>query len=182
MADQVEDTQAHLLANDDVIIVVFRGTQGSADWATNLKIVLRDAPEAWGLSVNCKVHKGFYDGVNAVWVERNMRATITSLYNEEGKKRKLFITGHSLGAALATVTAAHLAFEESINITAIYTYGSPNRVFNGPLAKEFDANSIQLKDKCFRCRNNNDIVPRMPPYHYTNVGTEIYVDRLWGKN
>ena len=57
MADQVEDTQAHLLANDDVIIVVFRGTQGSADWATNLKIVLRDAPEAWGLSVNCKVHK-----------------------------------------------------------------------------------------------------------------------------
>ena len=54
-----------------------------------------------------------------------MRATITSLYNEEGKKRKLFITGHSLGAALATVTAAHLAFEESINITAIYTYGSP---------------------------------------------------------
>ena len=27
--------------------------------------------------------------------------------------------------ALATVTAAHLAFEQNINITAIYTYGSP---------------------------------------------------------
>ena len=54
-----------------------------------------------------------------------MRDMIKSLYNEKGKKRKLFITGHSLGAALATVTAAHLAFEQNINITAIYTYGSP---------------------------------------------------------
>ena len=54
-----------------------------------------------------------------------MRDMIKSLYNEKGQKRKLFITGHSLGAALATVAAAHLAFEHSINITAIYTYGSP---------------------------------------------------------
>ena len=54
-----------------------------------------------------------------------MHDMIKLLYNEKVKKRKLFITGHSLGAALATVTAAHLAFEQSINITAIYTYRSP---------------------------------------------------------
>ena len=55
--DKVHDTEAYLIANDDVIIVVFRGTLESADWATNLKIVTRDAPEAWNLSVNCKVHQ-----------------------------------------------------------------------------------------------------------------------------
>ncbi|CAM9614890.1 unnamed protein product, partial [Ascophyllum nodosum] len=42
--DAVQDTEAYLVANDDVIIVVFRGTLESADWATNLKIVTRDAP------------------------------------------------------------------------------------------------------------------------------------------
>lgn len=54
-----------------------------------------------------------------------MHDTIKALYNEKGKNRKLFITGHSLGAALATVAAAHLAFEDNMNITAMYTYGSP---------------------------------------------------------
>ncbi|CAN0420456.1 unnamed protein product [Ascophyllum nodosum] len=178
--DAVQDTEAYLVANDDVIIVVFRGTLESADWATNLKIVTRDVPVAWGLSINCNVHEGFDDGVNTVWVGCGMRDMIKSLYNEKGKKRKLFITGHSLGAALATVTAAHLAFEQNINITAIYTYGSP-KIFNGPLAEEFDAKinyGIPLKDKCFRCRNNNDIVPSIPPYPYNHVGTEIYIDRF----
>ncbi|CAN0420449.1 unnamed protein product, partial [Ascophyllum nodosum] len=177
--DAVQDTEAYLVANDDVIIVVFRGTREPADWATNLKIFTRDTLTHFGLSF---LRQGFDDGVNTVWVGCGMRDMIKSLYNEKGKKRKLFITGHSLGAALATVTAAHLAFEQSINIiTAIYTYGSPNRVFNGPLAEEFDAKinyGIPLKDKCFRCRNNNDIVPRIPPYPYTHVGTEIYIDRL----
>ena len=55
--DAVQDTEAYLVANDDVIIVVFRGTLESADWATNLKIVTRDAPVAWGLSINCNVHE-----------------------------------------------------------------------------------------------------------------------------
>ena len=71
------------------------------------------------------LRQGFDDGVNTVWVGYGMRDMIKLLYSEKGKKRKLFITGHSLGAALATVTAAHLAFEQNINITAIYTYGSP---------------------------------------------------------
>ncbi|CAN0531513.1 unnamed protein product, partial [Scytosiphon promiscuus] len=35
-----------------------------------------------------------------------------------------------------------------------------------------------LKEKHFRCRNNNDIVPRIVPAPYTHVGTEIYLDRL----
>ena len=55
--DAVQDTEAYLVANDDVIIVVFRGTREPADWATNLIFFTRDVPVAWGLSVNCNLHE-----------------------------------------------------------------------------------------------------------------------------
>ena len=54
------------------------------------------------------------------------------------------------------------------------------RVFDGALAAHFDSklnHGALLKDKYFRCRNNNDIVPRIVPPPYCHVGTEIYLDR-----
>ena len=60
-----------------------------------------------------------WDGVEG------MHRKILTLYEKEGKRRKLFITGHSLGGALATVAAARLAFLDDINIAGIYTIGSP---------------------------------------------------------
>lgn len=48
------------------------------------------------------------------------------------------------------------------------------------MAKIFDekiSDGSPMKDKYFRCRNNNDIVTRIPP-GYAHVGTEVYFDRL----
>ena len=55
-----------------------------------------------------------------------MLSVIKTFYDEEGKSRKLFLAGHSLGAALATIAAARLVFEHSdINISAVYSLGGP---------------------------------------------------------
>lgn len=54
-----------------------------------------------------------------------MYQTIKNLYNEDGKNRKLYIAGHSLGGALATIAAARLSFVDDMNIAGIYTIGSP---------------------------------------------------------
>lgn len=54
-----------------------------------------------------------------------------------------------------------------------------NRVLNAHLAKNFDKamnSGTPMKDKYFRCRNNNDVVSRVPPT-FVHVGTEIYLDR-----
>lgn len=77
----------------------------------------------------CNFTQGFDDGVNSVWTSSGMYETINSLYNEKGKDRKLFIAGHSLGGALATIAGARLALgDQTVNtmkISGIYTFGSP---------------------------------------------------------
>ena len=73
--------------------------------------------------------QGFDDGVSTVWDgATGIHNTIKTLIEEKGKHRKLFITGHSLGGALATVAAARLAFVDDLNIHGMYTIGSPRYV------------------------------------------------------
>lgn len=57
-----------------------------------------------------------------------MHAIIKKFYNEEGKSRKLYVAGHSLGGALATVAAARLVFVDNMNVAGVYTIGSPRFV------------------------------------------------------
>ncbi|CAM9543452.1 unnamed protein product [Ectocarpus fasciculatus] len=182
--DAIHDTEAFVTANDDMIVVVFRGTQELTDWTTNLNMGLRSARNEWKTDLEgCDLHRGFDDGVDTVWLpssKNGMYQTIKNLYNEDGKNRKLYIAGHSLGGALATIAAARLSFVDDMNIAGIYTIGSP-RVFDGMAARTFDAkmnHGTPLKDKYFRCRNNNDIVPRIPPYPYSHVGTEVNFNRF----
>lgn len=47
--DAIHDTEAFVVANDDVIAVVFRGTKEMADWATNLRVRWRRCPSEWNL-------------------------------------------------------------------------------------------------------------------------------------
>lgn len=71
------------------------------------------------------VPQGFSQAVESVWNRRGLVNIIRDLLSEPGKNRKLLITGHSLGGALATVTGARLAFEENADIHGIYTTGCP---------------------------------------------------------
>lgn len=50
MFDAIQDTQAFVAANDDMIAVVFRGTQGGPDWVANINVFMKDLSESWGFS------------------------------------------------------------------------------------------------------------------------------------
>ena len=142
-----DDTQALITYNDSGMIIAFRGTSSPQDALTDAKIKLISDPGTKG-----KIHEGFKVGLDQVWLE------LLDVMSKERGNRPIWITGHSLGGALALTAATRLRFEKEMIINGLYTFGQP-RV--GDLAY------VQACDRMFglkyyRFVHNNDIVPRVP--------------------
>ncbi|MDA8031551.1 MAG: lipase family protein [Pirellulales bacterium] len=137
-------TQAVLASNDKHLVLAFRGTEMTSikDIKTDFKAKTK-ASESGG-----KVHTGFQDAFQEV-----AHAIQTTLNQERFKGKPLFITGHSLGGALATIAAKELTHESGI--AACYTFGSP-RVGN-------DVWASTIKTPIYRVVNAADGVTVMPP-------------------
>ncbi|CEP11627.1 hypothetical protein [Parasitella parasitica] len=114
------------------------------------------------------------DPIDASWARHSSAATIRyqSMYTQSeefilklfadaavmdtGKKKRFYITGHSLGGALATVFLAKMIQRESPLLEyfeGLYTYGQPN-----------------IGDQDF------NIVPRIPYWYSPPPGTLVFID------
>lgn len=125
---------------DGMLILAFRGTQPSIkDVHTDVKMDLIPAPQGG------QVHKGFLEAYNLVAQQ------ISTFLQKDDSGLPVYITGHSLGGALAMVATRYL---ESDSVGATYTYGCP-RVADD----EFYA---KIKTPVYRIVNAADIVPRVP--------------------
>src|SRR5262245_10265394 len=87
------DTQAYVASNDTAVMVSFRGTQPGSigDIVSDGRVGL--VPWTQG-----SVHAGFKEALELVW------PAIASTLNAAGS-RSVWFSGHSLGAALATLAA-----------------------------------------------------------------------------
>lgn len=142
------DTQCFVAADETTLLLAFRGTESSDmdDWLTDLKI--RHVAGPFG-----RVHAGF----QAAWQSIGSKV-IETLREFSGPGQTIWITGHSLGGALAVLAAASL-IKEAIPVAGLYTFGQP-RVGDLAFAKKIDES---LNRKIFRFVNNQDIVTRVPP-------------------
>ncbi len=158
-------TQCYVAYNDDFVIVAFRGTQvikedGSIfhevlkDICTDAKLRLVDSNQGGN------VHEGFKAALYEVWDK--LLACLEKLHAEK-PERTLWFTGHSLGAALATLAADRYG-----HVQGLYTFGSP-RVGDDSFADDFHVNT-------YRFVNNNDVVTHVPPCPYVHVGLFKYID------
>ncbi|AFY37901.1 lipase class 3 [[Leptolyngbya] sp. PCC 7376] len=162
------DTQCFVAGDRRKIIVAFRGSERKiADWATNAKAIQRHWTDDQD---DGKVHRGFYRALDSLWDE--LEKEIRNLRTDS---QTLWITGHSLGGALATLAAARLHIDSpKIAVNGLYTFGQP-RIGNNRFAKVFNS---KLKNISFRCVNNNDVVTRVPPqiFNYSHIGKLMYFD------
>jgi len=137
-------TRGYLAHRTDAYgVLVFRGTEKDRkDIVTNLNARFYETPSG-------KMHRGFslaYESVRG-----QIEAAVQKL-RERDPHCQLFVTGHSLGGALALSATCHL--EKSHLIAACYTFGSP-RVG----APEW---SDGLKTPVYRVVNGADCIPTVP--------------------
>ncbi len=140
----VNGTQAILINYADYVVLAFRGTE-----PTSIKDIRSDAK---GVTVPCesggKVHSGFKEAYELVSLDIQTR-----LKQDDCKNKPLFVTGHSLGGALATVAAKRLTHEAGI--AACYTFGCPR------VGDEVWVSG--LKTPVYRVVNAADSVTMLPP-------------------
>jgi triacylglycerol lipase len=165
------ETEYLFVSSPTDVIVVFRGTEidnflGSvSDWLTDFRIGLR--PDSHGNGI----HEGFTVALDRVWKGLKSRIETVTTRN---KNIRVWFTGHSLGAALAALSAYRASIDNLFDVHAVYTYGSP-RVGDKGFLDHFIKSGLNART--FRFRNNSDIVTRVPPFsHFFHVGQSHLID------
>jgi triacylglycerol lipase len=160
-------TQCYLIDHPTMVVVAFRGTEPLSlrDWGTDLQALSRlrrpGMPGAF--------HRGF--GSAVAGIELRLYYALT----RELGDRPLYLTGHSLGGALAVVFAADLVrWHFGTRISGLYTFGAP-RVVTPRAAQWLDGH---LRGRIHRFVNPGDPVPWMPPavLCYRHVGEEFRLE------
>jgi predicted lipase len=103
--------------DNDKIYIVFRGTNGRNEFLTDIQIIQKP----YLYNENARIHSGFYDLYNKI---RNQLLNELKLSTNNFEKY-IYITGHSLGASLATILSFELIELNLTNKITIYTIGMP---------------------------------------------------------
>ena len=167
--DPRTNAQAVVLDEENCISVAFRGSCAPEDFIQDAKCWLTQTGCTGHKLIECnrlplggpKVHHGFLYDFTSIW--KDLSACMGRLLLGNPSK-PIFVTGHSLGGALAILAAQKFAGRR-FNLRAVYTFGQP-RVGNRAFAKLYDAMDAcfprDLRGITYRVVNENDIVPRVP--------------------
>jgi triacylglycerol lipase len=161
----VGNTQAYVASGPNAVVVAFRGTEaptsieGLKDWllsdALNLLILPsgRLGTDLVGAGVGARFHQGFVNALADIW-EPVSEATAAELKKED---RPLWITGHSLGGAIALLSG-WMFLRKFVPVHQVVTFGAP-MVGNPAACQGFDR---ELTDKVYRYANHLDPIPKLP--------------------
>lgn len=139
----------YVITGENVTVVAFRGTDFNevSDWIANLGRSATDTQHG-------RVHKGFYSAY------QSMKQQVDAIVTERDTTH-LWVTGHSLGGALALMCAYDLEEVENRRLNGVITFGQP-MVAHQEFADYIDT---LFNGRYARFVNRDDIVPKVPPSH-----------------
>jgi triacylglycerol lipase len=157
---------AFIATTGEEIFVVFRGTDTIDEWikdAEFFQVPYTFVPDGG------KTEEGFTKVYNSI--HESIVDKVNDLIESENFTT-LFVTGHSLGAALATLAIPELIENTAFSQPIMYNFASP-RVGDATFMRLYDS----LIDNSLRVYNTRDEVPTLPPrflgYTHVKTGTAI---------
>jgi Lipase (class 3) len=158
------------------IIVAHQGTDplNVREALDDLNFVKTDYKE--GGCDKCKVHRGFYE----TW--KNVRSQVfnaVELLALEYPGYNVSVTGHSLGAALATLSSSDLLINmPSVTLNDVYVFGLP-RVGNKEFAQFYNDKAAASSIATYHVVNWRDPVPHLPPksFGFHHVAIEVFYSK-----
>lgn len=151
-------------------VIAIRGTEftSAADWGTNAQIGLRAAAN------NQPVHAGFQRAFSSL---RPQFQQFLNQWRASNPGGAVHCVGHSLGGALATLTADWVSSQYTKDVN-LYTFGAPRVGQTG-----FSIKNTAKVGKIYRSTHGADLVPKVPlwPFvHSPYKGFEYRLDRSQG--
>ncbi|CAG9461134.1 unnamed protein product [Pedinophyceae sp. YPF-701] len=182
LQELIDDANNDLLAYTgyspdlDSFLVVFRGTDAGSlyNWMENIKYARTTMDLPFPTDKPIRVHTGFWEAYAGSLLRPRVHASLQALQAKHGEKT-VHLIGHSLGGALATISAVDLHFSVETAVRPermhLHTFGSP-RVGNEPFAHVVEA----ITNSTTRLTHNQDPVPSVPyqiaGFHH--VATEVF--------
>lgn len=153
-------------------ILVFAGSEDLKDWKNNAKTWSEPIDDK-ACGKQMRFHSGFNDAIVPV-INDNDAALLSHMAKLQSQGKKIYVTGHSLGGAFATISAYRLeTAAKSVKLSGVYTFGQP---FTGD--DDFQAcYNEKLKENTFRFVSDKDIVPKTRvDSSYRHVGNYLFFD------
>jgi hypothetical protein len=180
-----------------VAVLCYRGTEPGTlgNWLGDVDTGSEESA-IWGASEGdaVRVHAGFHLNLRATWLgvleQLELALEGKSLAAPETRVahplEALYVTGHSLGGAMAVLCALSIARSRAQpaiahRLRATYTFGQPMATC-APLP----AWAAGAGSRVFRYITSRDLIPALPPVSwgpFTHIGHEYrYTERTWRKS
>jgi triacylglycerol lipase len=141
-----------MISNTDAILA-FRGTADFPDAIADIRAL--QVPYPYDASAGMS-HAGFTE------IYQSAREAVKAAVSALPQGLTLYVTGHSLGGALAVLAALDIAVNTSFHVPIMYTLAGP-RVGDPEFADRFDNVVVTKNTASWRVVNMFDLVPLLPP-------------------
>lgn len=148
-AIETGNTVAYVVVSSEVVVVVVRGSDDIEDWLLNGQFLHCPAQG----EISFSFHRGFLKAYNCI------RDKLRDAVSQKAHDRKLWLCGHSLGGAIATICAIDIQHGTSTPKPTLVTFGQP-RVTDFAGAEWMRET---FAGRYLRVVNEKDIVTRVPP-------------------
>jgi predicted lipase len=160
------------------VVVSWRGTDNLPGWIADAEFGLTGYP---GAPPGIRVHSGFLQSANGA--AGQVRQIVSLALARCGPQCSVTVTGHSLGGALATLSAVDLALFNGIRAPIdLYVFGSP-RVGNSAFVAWFQqvlSGSRRRIRNVMRVTNGGDLVAHLPPRSFFGLTSYSHIAReVW---